>query len=90
MKVVINRCFGGFVLSAQAQRRLEALRGDANGRWRDLRSDPRLVQVVEELGEKASGEHSKLSVVEVPDDVAWSIEEYDGNEWVAEVHRTWP
>jgi hypothetical protein len=28
-------------------------------------------------------------VVTIPDDVAWTIEEYDGNEWVAEVHRTW-
>jgi hypothetical protein len=27
--------------------------------------------------------------VDIPDDVKWEIEEYDGNEWVAEVHRTW-
>lgn len=53
------------------------------------RNDPALVQVVEELGEDADGPSSSLKVVEVPDDVKWQIEEYDGVEWVAEVHRTW-
>ena len=28
-------------------------------------------------------------IVEVPDEVSWTIQEYDGKEWVAEVHRTW-
>jgi hypothetical protein len=53
------------------------------------RNDPALIQVVEELGEKSFGQHSKLSIVEIPDDVSWTIEEYDGSEWVAETHRTW-
>ena len=53
------------------------------------RDDPVLVQVVEELGKEANGEFAALAVVEIPDDVKWQIEEYDGNEWVAEQHRTW-
>lgn len=53
------------------------------------RNDPILVQVVEELGEKANSKYSSLKVVEIPDDVEWMIEEYDGTEWVAEKHRTW-
>ncbi len=53
------------------------------------RDDPDLVAIVEELGEKASGRFAKLAVVEIPDDVEWGIEEYDGVEWVAEDHRTW-
>jgi hypothetical protein len=53
------------------------------------RDDPCLVQTVEELGEEASGSCSRLVVVEIPDDVQWMIEEYDGSEWVAEVHRVW-
>lgn len=53
------------------------------------RDDPVLVQVVEELGTKANGRHASLKVVEIPDDVEWQIEEYDGAEWVAEKHRTW-
>jgi hypothetical protein len=57
---------------------------------RDLaRDDPDLVAVVEELGNQANGRHAELKVVDIPDDVNWCIEEYDGREWVAERHRTW-
>lgn len=57
---------------------------------RDLdRDDPVLVQVVEELGELANGRHAELKIVDIPDDVEWQIDEYDGSEWVAEKHRTW-
>ena len=54
------------------------------------RNDPHLVATVEALGEKANGMCAKLEVVEIPDDVEWEIQEYDGNEHVAERHRTWP
>ena len=54
-----------------------------------VRDDPALVQVVEELGDAAADHHAELRIAEVPDDVKWTIEEYDGKEWVAEVHRTW-
>ena len=53
------------------------------------RNDPFLVQVVEEMGDKAWGRYAKLAIVEIPDDVPWIIEENDGMEWVAEKHRTW-
>lgn len=53
------------------------------------RDDPLLIQVVRELGEKASGRHSKLKIVQIPDDVNYEIDEYDGIEHVSEVHRTW-
>lgn len=57
---------------------------------RDIpRDDAFLVQTVLELGEKSFGRHAELKVVEVPGDIEWVIEEYDGNEWIAEVHRTW-
>ncbi len=52
------------------------------------RNDPILVQVVEEMGDKAWGRYAKLAIVEIPDDVQWIIEENDGMEWVAEKHRT--
>ena len=53
------------------------------------RTDPDLVAVVQELGKKAQGRCAELKIVEIPDDVEWQIEEYDGSEWVAEKHRTW-
>lgn len=58
---------------------------------RDLnRSDPLLIQVVEELGEEANGSCAELKIVEIPDGIEWEIDEYDGNESVEEVHRSWP
>jgi len=53
------------------------------------RDHPLLIQVVEELGERANGDCAELKIVEIPDDVKWGIEEYDGAEHVAEKHRTW-
>jgi hypothetical protein len=60
--------------------------------WNELSSDrtnKELIETIEELGEESFGEYSELKIVEIPDDVDFIIEEYDGNEWVAEVHRTW-
>ena len=53
------------------------------------RNDSDLVAVVEELGDKANGQFSKLKIVEVPDDINWEIDDYDGIESIHEVHRTW-
>jgi hypothetical protein len=53
------------------------------------RDDPDLIKTIEELKEKASGRFAKLKVVNIPNDIKWEIEEYDGLEWVAEKHRTW-
>lgn len=61
-----------------------------NQRLRDIpRDDPALIRVVEELGKAASGRFAELKVVEIPDDVEWEIDEYDGSEQIAEKHRTW-
>ena len=54
------------------------------------RTDADLIEVIETLGEeKASGKFSKIKIIEIPDDADNEIEEYDGNEWIAEKHRTW-
>ena len=53
------------------------------------RDDATLVQVVEELGDRSHGEFARLKVVEIPDGVDWVIEDYDGDETIAEKHRTW-
>ena len=53
------------------------------------RDDPDLIAVVREMGDAANGRCASLEIVDVPDGVAWEISEYDGNEHVAEQHRTW-
>ncbi|GAJ02350.1 unnamed protein product [marine sediment metagenome] len=89
MKIVINRCYGGFSLSQVGMEYM----GFDRMRWSgcsDLpRHDPKLVECVEELGDKANGKHAKLTVVEIPDGVKYSVEEHEGMEWIAEEHRTW-
>jgi len=124
MKIVINKCYGGFGLSHEAMMMYFEIKGipvypdvypedgdDASNQivayWPvkeedrvvgevfplsvyDIeRTDPVLVKVVEQLGDRANGYYSELSVVEIPDDVKWMIQEYDGIEWIAEEHRTW-
>lgn len=53
------------------------------------RSDPALVSVVETMGEASFGKYANLKIVEIPDDVKWYVQEYDGMEHIAEEHRTW-
>lgn len=103
MKVVINRCFGGFALSEAGRKELCLRKGwilnpngvatTFDGEFVSLlalnRTDPDVVAVVEELGDEASATGSRLKVVDVPDDVEWFIHNYDGLESVHEKNRVW-
>lgn len=117
MKIVINKCYGGFGLSDAAYEYLLAkgiplVDEDYKEKDNELvihewkkdsyvlskywdtyfdsrRNDPLLIEVVEVLGDKASGRCANLGFVEIPGDVDYEIAEYDGTEWVAEKHRTW-
>ena len=95
MKVVINKRYGGFRLSDKALDFMgitdEDERFDFEGGCGcKVRTDPRLIKAIETLGEEAwNSSVSYLKVVEIPDDVEWTISEYDGVEWVDEVHRSW-
>ena len=105
MKVVINKCYGGFSVSEECAKRMAELgheeakrevgRGDRS--WYGYictddieRADPILVQVIEEIGsERASGSCASLEIVNIPDGVDFEICSYDGLEHIAEKHRTW-
>ena len=90
MKLLINKCYGGFGLSNKAMTRYKAESGNPVAwQWDIERDDELLVKIVEELGKESWGDFSQLEIVNVPDGVKWQIDEYDGMEWVAEKHRTW-
>jgi hypothetical protein len=50
------------------------------------RTDPALVQVVEELGEEADGWAAKLVICELEPGTRYRIDEYDGNESIETEH----
>ena len=82
MQMVINCCFGGFSLSEKA---MEMLGADNEYAYceESRRSNPKLVEVVETLGEEANGEHAYLEVIDIPDESTdYLIKEYDGYETV--------
>lgn len=93
-KLVINTEFGGFGLSRDAWVSWCVQKGwnpdDENLHdWMIERDCPILVAIVEEMGPRAWGQHAQLKVVEIPADVFWELADYDGQEWIAEQHRTW-
>jgi len=94
MKILINRCYGGFGLSQECVKeyaRRKGIRLEYHQIANISRDDQVLIEIVEELGpDVCSGDYAELVVVEIPDDVDWVIEEYDGYEHIAEKHRTWP
>jgi hypothetical protein len=91
-RVVINDCYGGFGLSEEAFERYKQLAGitDPIFLYYDInRDDPYLIKLVREMGDRVNGPCANLKIVEIPADVAWLIQDYDGIEWIAEEHRTW-
>ena len=46
----------------------------------EAREDKTLIEVVEELGEEASGTFGELEIVEIPDNAFFIIDNYDGIE----------
>lgn len=135
MKVVINKCFGGFSLSPKCLKRWMELKGktayfyiESNGKltpidvdaipkiswdWLaflqdgftdsktafnsgsyihnrpDDRADPDLIKAVEELGKEANGARAELEIVDIPEDLKYYIDDYDGRESIHEEHRSW-
>ena len=125
MKIILNKCFGGFGLSTEAyklyaekigieiyeyyQDYQKGFRKGSSGLCKfyftkdfgeeiklddkeydkyclnltsENRTDKTLIEVVEELGEKASDSYGDLQVVEIPDNSFYMIDDYDGVETI--------
>ena len=82
MKVVVNRCYGGFSLPKEFCNKYGLA-------WYDgiERTDPRLIAFVEENSELCQHfNFASLQVVEIPDEATdWQINEYDGAESIIAV-----
>ena len=100
MKIVVNRCYGGFSVSKSVFDELGLewdgygyIRNDnldIDGEYDAYRADPRLIAAIEKVGvEEASGVHARLEIVDIPDGIDWEIQEYDGYESIHEVHQSW-
>lgn len=77
MKVVLNKCYGGFGLDEELAEQYGL------DEWSVDRTDEKLIELVEKYGEDAGGSHSELEIVEIPDEATdWEIDEYDGFEGV--------
>jgi hypothetical protein len=97
-KIVYNATFGGFNLSDEGAYRYAELKNISlykdgifgqffsGGNFFTLidvaRTDPILIQVIEELGEKANTPLSKLKIIDLPSGTKYIINEYDGLETV--------
>lgn len=55
----------------------------------EYREDKTLIDIVERLGEEANGRYAKLVVVEIPDDLDYVIDEYDGIETLHQKIQKW-
>ena len=80
MKIILNKCYGGFGISDEALRMAGITDAD-EWEYDDLRINPEVIKAVETLGEDANDEYSNLVVVEISDAATdWEVDEYDGYE----------
>jgi len=101
MKVVLNKCFGGFGVSKEVYKEL-GIKWDGYGYLRNedfnIKSDDymkyrfnkKLIKAIEKIGlEKSSGKFAKLEIIDVPNDLEYEWNEYDGVETIHEKHKSW-
>jgi len=85
MKIVINKCFGGFGLS-DFGKELSSIKDT----YSLDRTNLELIGGIEEYGSDViSGSFSELKIIDMPDGIDYEILDYDGMEPIHEVHRVW-
>ena len=75
MKVVLNKCYGGFTLSEEFCKAYPQFH-----RYREPQTNQELIKCIEEFGvANAQGEFSEFEIFEMPDETTdYYIDEYDG------------
>lgn len=53
-----------------------------------FRVHPDLIEAIE-TSENPNGQCSEIKIITIPDNIEWTIDEYDGIETVHEQHRSW-
>lgn len=81
-KIVYNACYGGFSLSDEGFALYTEYGGVAESMYDIDRTEPALVNAVEELGARANGRYANLKIRELPTGTRYRIDEYDGSERV--------
>ena len=77
MKLVINKCFGGFSVNDNIVKMLNL---ESRYDLEDDRTNAKLIELIES-GADVNTKYSNLTVVEIPDDATdYMINEYDGFE----------
>lgn len=77
MKIVINKCFGGFSVNDNIVKMLNL---ESRYDLEDDRTNAKLIELIES-GVNVNNDYSDLVVVEIPDDATdYMINEYDGYE----------
>lgn len=80
MKIILNKCFGGFSLSDYAEE-LMGFELDSYYDPDDIRTDAQLIAYMEAFGSKRMSDStfSKLVLVEIPDTFTdYEVNDYDG------------
>lgn len=87
IKVAINDGYGSFMLSEEAMSMFAKLKGINVSEINIFssqfkRHDEDLIKVVEQMGDKANTICSQIKIVEIPKDIDYKINDYDGWEKV--------
>lgn len=78
MKIVLNKCYGGFGIKHKYKDQFRIASSDEISR-----TDKRLIAIIESLGtNEVSAIRSELKVIEIPDNVYYEIIKYDGYEYI--------
>lgn len=78
MKIVINKCFGGFSVNDNIVKMLNL---ESRYDLEDDRTNARLIKIMEDGYFNVNDENSDLEIVEIPDEATdYMITEYDGYE----------